>query len=412
MAVGPENHRFPEIEALRQSQPRQSQYVEAQDLAGGLTQIELLESGSIYPPPPEHYEIWKRISDEGKFVELDRHYPKDLLEPARNHIRERFGVSDCHIEFRYGGINQLLLDELRLLKPPPARTLVWALGPCFPMIDRHVKSFRNDPEIGSMRITYTEYPLYDSFDNGLRQMQKERNNSPFRNIAYFICNPSTPKGDVATPEAMEEFVYNAALSGDLTIIDEANADVLPDSESAIKLTEKYPNVLVNRGMKTFSESGGRIGWTAMSRGQLSERFQEFFLDYPLGNFLQLYLNEAMDPAIVVPHNKSVSERNTDTNRALDIALAQQGLNSLPHDPRVGHRTVDGGVPGFSRSLPDLSVAAVSGDRFNVTHREMSSQYIRISTPDTKMKTNNLARRLKGAQVVALQRIDPHYRVRL
>lgn len=77
----------------------------------------------------------------------------------------------------------------------------------------------------------------------------------------YIDNPNNPTGQVIDISDIERIVSNS-LKNDITVIvDEAYGDFMPKMNSAVRLCEKYPNLIVVRTLsKGFGLAGMRIGY--------------------------------------------------------------------------------------------------------------------------------------------------------
>ena len=77
----------------------------------------------------------------------------------------------------------------------------------------------------------------------------------------YIDNPNNPTGQVIDIEDIEKIAAKALRNDITVIIDEAYGDFMPKSNSAIRLCEKYPNLVVVRTMsKGFGLAGMRVGY--------------------------------------------------------------------------------------------------------------------------------------------------------
>lgn len=72
----------------------------------------------------------------------------------------------------------------------------------------------------------------------------------------FVCNPNSPTGNPADPEALERLIAAAPC---MVAVDEAYVEY--HGWSAIPLVARYPNLIVVRTMsKAFGLAGMRLGW--------------------------------------------------------------------------------------------------------------------------------------------------------
>lgn len=77
----------------------------------------------------------------------------------------------------------------------------------------------------------------------------------------YICNPNNPTGSIIPLEIIEELLKYGMETGCELLVDEAFMDWTDESESAIPLVQRYPNLTVLRSMtKMYGIAGIRLGY--------------------------------------------------------------------------------------------------------------------------------------------------------
>lgn len=103
----------------------------------------------------------------------------------------------------------------------------------------------------------------------------------------WICNPNNPTGTVESVADIERFVAQVPKET-MVLVDEAYIDFADgNSASAMKLTKKYPNIVV---MRTFSKAYGlanfRVGYAVFSK-EIAEEVQKTRLPYNVNSVAQV-----------------------------------------------------------------------------------------------------------------------------
>lgn len=90
--------------------------------------------------------------------------------------------------------------------------------------------------------------------------------------AIYIDNPNNPTGQIVPISIIEEIIKRAANFGIPVIVDEAYGDYMDNDNSAIKMCDKYPNLIV---VRSFSKGLGlaniRLGYLVV-KGPLKEYY--------------------------------------------------------------------------------------------------------------------------------------------
>ena len=109
-------------------------------------------------------------------------------------------------------------------------------------------------------VPYKEIPLNQDFTVNLNEFKKS-------NGTVFIANPNAPTGICLSLGEIEELL--ASNPGRVVVIDEAYVDF--GAESAVKLIDKYPNLLVTMTFsKSRSMAGARLGFGIAGRDIISD----------------------------------------------------------------------------------------------------------------------------------------------
>lgn len=347
-----------------------------------------LAEGQLHLAPPPGY---REILHDPSYIEAcylaGTEYTEPNLEQAKAFVRERYGISESpYIAFSDGGSDRILKLITSLFSSSGTSTASF-LGPCFPNIINfsQLTQDRNSRQ-APVRLGEIVSPLHMRMDETVKKAMKERrpDGSIPKNKVFYLCNPTTPTGDVVDPELIRQFVEFCANTGNTLIIDEAFGDVLPDEESAIKYTEEYPNLIVTRSLsKILGMPGERIGYTVMSENE-GRKYEEMrkIEAYNVAGPKQVFINKIMDPRILVPHAKENARKAFEIKFELMKRLAEQGILYLPTDERVPILTLAGDGSNFHDALLANGVESVSGEKFRSTHSALTGRYVRLTIPNS------------------------------
>ena len=314
------------------------------------------------------------------------HYQADrYFERAARLIRERFDLpdgSDAPRIFLSEGGSYALLDKIILVLPDLTTEHeigVMGVGPQFPNIAGLVKQHGVMPD-GKLRFPYMsikpslELPLSEKI-RMLIEMRKRENGYRF----IYVDNPNNPTGDFAPIEAIEELVQFTMEKGDVLIIDEAYGDVLPDDQSAIRLTTSYPRLIVIRGMvKVIGAPGLRIGYGVFSK-DIGDIFENVPLVFGISGPQQLIGYPILQPEILREHFSTIIPRIETIKKVLREGLESLGLWIAPTHPSVPIMLVKG-PSGFFRMLARYQIVTEKGSDFQETY-PLDDSFVRMRIPE-------------------------------
>ncbi len=382
-----------------------SSYVKASHLEplGTLTEIDLAEGVSV-DPPPELDEIIKNLAQSGAFLDSLKHYDAVSIDPTIRNIRDRFGLSENpYVVVSGGGSHEIIERLVHLVHNPDRLQRIWGISPHFPEITNFAKRL-SSAQTSSPQLIYgpMDIPLQASAEESLQIAEKRRKASHFKSLTLYVCNPTTPKGDIAPKESVTNFVEFCADKGDLVIVDEAFRP--RDAYSVIPETETYPNLIV---LDSFSKRGGvpglRGGYAVMSK-EIGPYYDEMRRVFDMPGPQALILNEISRPDIIIPHLERQLPNQVELKRHFVDRLDEAGLSYLTTHEEVPIITVDGGDHNFVNNLDRLNVKVAKGWGFYATEPHggrrmpMGNRYARTSVPRTKTLINDAVHRMKAAKI--------------
>lgn len=404
--------------------------------------IELIAGESPYGPPKEFLEIFQNPQSLTEFYLSGMHYEnahEDNTKKTKEYVEEIFGLEPGSTEIFFSGQGSagLLEKTLDLLPPPLKKSQLFVLGPCFPFLVSQAKVRGNrgedieDPKIGSVDLSQIAqdafyeasmskpraargitFPLIGLIKTELNagadealEIATERRltrEALRRTVLWYVCNPRTPTGDIATPAAIERFVKFTAEKGDYLLIDEAYGDYDSEENSAIKHTQDYPNLIVTRTLsKGFALPGQRIGYAVMSK-EVGESFKRLnnHNPYMTSGPQQYILEKMLKPDVVRNHFedtivngevvKGVRTKTYEAKKMFVEELRKRGVHVLLTDYKTPIFTIGGSTSGFYQKLLDAGIAGAPGDGFRETHEEMSDRFVRLMIPEDKNLIPELA----------------------
>lgn len=372
-----------------------------------------------FGPPPEIYSIIEELYLSGELIKALLTYNIDA-SPAINFVRERFGIGTTpYIAFSSGGSDEIaerLLTQLIDIRSESGLTKV--IGPIhqYPhvlnFIERHTLFDKTGKKTREQRIRYetfqTDVSIYTPYDQVIRRMVSVFYNDPRENIIFYITNPNTPTGDLASFEAINDLAWMCSQKKQhLLIVDEAFGDAVEDKYSAIPLTEKYPNLVVIRSLsKSIGLPGLRKGYIVASK-EVGEQYQKVRRDCDLSGIPQLIANRILEPGILARHLGRTREETVRVKSEVLQEFSDRGIKFFFTDRRSPILLIDGGYPGFYEEVKRQQLEVTSGFepyRYTIPDDMSQLEYevgqkgrcVRMVIPRDIEDIPNIAKRLRMA----------------
>ena len=98
---------------------------------------------------------------------------------------------------------------------------------------------------------------------------------------FIVENPNNPTGQILPLEGIRKIAERAYSLGKVLVIDEAYAEYMPFSNSAVNLVAEFPNLIVTRSLsKGWGMAGIRLGYAVMDAdGELMKQLQKLVLPF-------------------------------------------------------------------------------------------------------------------------------------
>ena len=136
----------------------------------------------------------------------------------------------------------------------------------------------------------------------------------------YIDNPNNPTGQTISIEDIHRIVVKAHSMDIAVVIDEAYADFISNSESAVQFLEKYRNLIVIKTMsKGFALAGVRAGYILSDR-PLAHCLSTINNPYTIGEISRKMIAEALK------HKDSIDEN------AIEFASEKSQINNVLQGP--------------------------------------------------------------------------------
>lgn len=389
-----------------------------------------LAEGQLDFPFPEYEDFYGLHAHE--LAEAGATYEDIDLSPAEMHIRNRFHItSEPFVDFSGGGSYEEIANILLMLPQPPEGSQIFLVGPCFPGIVKFAERYQNLDKDGvpkriDMRVGAIMPPLnYDLIqsleyvmDLGKQGASHARRRFEGATL-YYINNPGNPKGDSAPLKEIDKFAKFCAEKRAFLVVDEAYGDVLPDEQSAIRLTDSLPNILVLRSAsKVLGMPGERIGYMVGSP-ELEGSYRSYEKEHDLPNPKRILANYILNPDIIRRQldgvdrtgkkiRPGVREHVLELKRATVDSVRAKGFTVLPTDERtpifaIEEKELDElGAQSFYKVCRKYGLDLFGGNGYLKTHSGMNDNIIRVRIPQSLDQVETFSAIIESARKEALE----------
>jgi histidinol-phosphate aminotransferase len=207
----------------------------------------------------------------------------------------------------------------------------------------------------------------------------------------YLDNPNNPLGLHFDPADVERLALSCARHGTILLVDEAWGDYVADSDSAIHLVGRHPNVAVVRSFsKGLGLAGERVGYMFLSE-PLAKYYREIDIPFEPG------IVGATLARAVLDDRELLGEIRRETAWAkgeIAGAFRSAGLNVLPSHPSVAILSVEAPSRDIVRELLERGIRVLPGSSFARTHPRWDDGFCRVRIVERDLVAP-LCRRIEG-----------------
>jgi len=263
--------------------------------------IKLNTNENPYPPSEKVLEAIKAVTDDKLKL-----YPDPNADALKQKIAAYYKVDASQV-FVGNGSDEVLAHTFQALlkhdKPLLFPDITYSFYPVY---------------CGLYGIEFETIPLNDEMEIDINDYHQECG-------AIIFPNPNAPTGRLLSLENIEQLLQNHPEQ--VVVVDEAYIDF--GGESAIKLVNQYPNLLVTQTLsKSRSLAGLRVGF-AIGHADLIEgleRVKNSFNSYPMD---RLAIYGAMASFDDEPAFQKACQAIIDTRQTLTTTLETLGFKVIP-----------------------------------------------------------------------------------
>lgn len=347
--------------------------------------LELGQSPLGFPP-----EVLNKLMAELKRrpEEILNSYPTPYSEKSLAPlVIERFGLPESTRVFFNGdgsyGLLAAILSDL-IDREEATGTKVIGYGPQF----ANIALLADRAEIPYEAV---QPPLELSQAEKIRALVEHRiMNGEYPSIVY-VDNPNNPTGDATGSDNLIELADVTAQNGDLLIVDEAYGDFIDDSETAMKLIEQYPHLIVLRSIsKGIGLASPRLGY-AVTSPEVGHYYEDVQLVFAVDGIAYVIAQQVLQPGVLEKFLPKVREETAYVKGYFIEQLELAGIKTFPTHPDVSIFMAQG-PEEFYQKLKSVGINTEDGAAFRKTY-DLDSSYVRIRVPKTIEEVNEALARI-------------------
>jgi len=296
--------------------------------------------------------------------ELVSRYPEvayeKLLKPALLERYQPEGVTARNLFLGHGSFN--LME--RVIQKFLQAGVMLGIGPQFNEIPS---------EFEATGGVYRSLPLDEAgYQLPVAALEKALSSRPV-SILY-IDNPNNPLGQHFERSDLERLAGSAARGGAVLLVDESWGDYLPDSESAIHLVGRHPNVIVARSFsKALGLAGERVGYMFMS-APLAKYYRQIHTPFEPSIVGATLARAVLDEPNVI---EEIRQEAVWAKVRIAAAFEAAGLHVLPTHPNVTIMAVEAPSRNIVEELRALGIRVLAGSSFSRTHPRWDDSFCRV-----------------------------------
>lgn len=189
----------------------------------------------------------------------------------------------------------------------------------------------------------------------------------------YVDNPNNPLGLHYGPGELEPLAEVCDRHDAVLLVDEAWGDYLDDSESAIHLVGRHPNVIAVRSFsKALGLAGERVGYMFLSSA-LARYYRQVHTPFEPSIVGAVLARAVLESGVV----REVREEAVRTKREVVRAFEAAGLHVLPTHPGVAIMGVEAPSRDIVSELKARGIRVLGGSSFSHTHPRWDDSFCRV-----------------------------------
>ncbi len=208
----------------------------------------------------------------------------------------------------------------------------------------------------------------------------------------YIDNPNNPTGYIYDREELISVLEKCKENKSILVVDEAYGDYLDDSESMIKLTETFNNLIV---VRSFSKGLGlasiRLGY-AIVNSDLIPLFNSSIIPFCVPISSLKIASIALDS--VDNFLRDSVNRTIQTKEKILCAIRECGIEVFPTSKKTPIFLVKCKDVDAEKYFRNLGIKVTPAKGFKKTYKYIDNQFCRIRIPNNGHNLDEFIRRIK------------------